>query len=109
MKILLKLFIVAAAVVLTAVSCSDSNKGYVRKAVRIMDKDGLFAEGQQWDAAKAEALAASPATLEEAQEVVKAALKVAGGNDGDTYYSQQLPLPRTGLRLQFQWRKMALP
>ena len=68
-----------AAVVLTAVSCSDSNKAYVRKAVRLMDKEGLFAEGPQWDAAKAEALAASPATLEEAQEVVKAALKVAGG------------------------------
>ena len=71
--------IILAAVALTAVSCTDSNKAYVRKAVRIMDKDGLFAEGPQWDAAKAEALAASPATLEEAQEVVKAALKVAGG------------------------------
>ena len=68
-----------AAVVLTAVSCSDSNKAYVRKAVRLMDKAGLFAEGPQWDAAKAEALAASPATLEEAQEIVKTALKVAGG------------------------------
>ena len=79
MKFLLKLFIVAAAVVLTAVSCSDSNKAYVRKAVRIMDKEGLFAEGPQWDTARAEALAAAPATLEEAQEVVKAALKVAGG------------------------------
>ena len=79
MKIYLKRFILIAAVALTAVSCSDSNKGYVRKAVRIMDKEGLFAEGQQWDAAKAEALAASPASLEEAHEVVKAALKVAGG------------------------------
>ena len=79
MKIFLKRYILMAAVVLTAVSCSDSNKAYVRKAVRLMDKAGLFAEGPQWDAAKAEALAASPATLEEAQEIVKTALKVAGG------------------------------
>ena len=71
--------IILAAVALTAVSCTDSNKAYVRKAVRIMDKDGLFAEGPQWDAAKAEALAAAPATLDEAREVVKTALKVAGG------------------------------
>ena len=70
---------ILAAVALTAVSCTDSNKAYVRKAVRIMDKDGLFAEGPQWDAAKAEALAAAPATLDEAREVVKTALKVAGG------------------------------
>ena len=77
MKLYLKIFM--AAVVLTAVSCSDSNKTYVRKAVRIMDKEGLFAQGPQWDDAKAEALAAAPATLEEAHRVVEAALKVAGG------------------------------
>lgn len=29
---------------LLAVSCSDANRQYVRKAVRIMDKQGLFAE-----------------------------------------------------------------
>ena len=64
---------------MTAVSCSDSNKAYVRKAVRIMDKEGLFAEGPDWVAAKAEALATKPSSLEEAQDAVKAALKVAGG------------------------------
>ncbi len=69
--------LILAAFIATA--CTDSNKAYVRKAVRIMDKEGLFAEGPQWDTAKAEALAAAPATLEEAHRVVEAALKVAGG------------------------------
>ena len=64
---------------LMATACTDSNKAYVRKAVRIMDKEGLFADGPQWDTAKAEALAAAPATLEEAHRVVETALKVAGG------------------------------
>ena len=73
-----KYFFLALAV-LMASACTDSNKAYVRKAVRIMDKEGLFAEGPQWDTAKAEALAAAPATLEEAHRVVEAALKVAGG------------------------------
>ena len=69
--------LILAAFIATA--CTNSNKAYVRKAVRIMDKEGLFAEGPQWDTAKAEALAAAPATLEEAHRVVEAALKVAGG------------------------------
>lgn len=64
---------------LLAVSCSDANRQYVRKAVRIMDKQGLFAEGDGWESARSEALKAQPASLEEAQEIVRQAAKVAGG------------------------------
>ena len=65
--------------VLLIVSCGDANRQYVRKAIRIMDKQGLFAEGPDWDSAKAEALSATPESMEEAQEVVRTAAKVAGG------------------------------
>ena len=60
-------------------SCGDANKAYVKKAVRMMDKRGLYAQGPAWEAAKDSALCASPQTLEEAQEIVREALKVAGG------------------------------
>lgn len=62
-----------------AVSCGDANKTYVSKAVRIMDRNGLFAVGEEWDSAREKALAASPATLEEAQNIVREAGRVAGG------------------------------
>lgn len=61
-----------------AASCSGPQL-YVKKAVFLMDRQGLFAVGPEWDEAKAAALAARPASIEEAQDVVKAALKVAGG------------------------------
>ena len=60
-------------------SCGDANRQYVRKAVRIMDKQGLFAQGADWESAKARALSESPASLEQAQEIVRTAAKVAGG------------------------------
>lgn len=44
-----------------------------------MDKQGLFADGPDWESAKAEALSAVPGSMEEAQEVVQTAAKVAGG------------------------------
>ena len=44
-----------------------------------MDKQGLFAEGPDWASAKAEALSAHPGSLEDAQEIVRTAAKVAGG------------------------------
>ena len=77
------------------VSCSDPNERYVKKAVRIMDKRGIFAQGPEWEKAKEEALSAQPSSLEEAQEIVLKAGKVAGGkhtylmtadevNDNDT-------------------------
>ena len=58
---------------LLIVSCGDANRQYVRKAIRIMDKQGLFAEGPGWESAKAEALSAKPGSLEEAQEIVRTA------------------------------------
>ena len=64
---------------LLVVSCGDANRQYVRKAIRLMDKQGLFSEGPDWESAKAEALSATPGSMEEAQEVVRAAAKVAGG------------------------------
>jgi C-terminal processing protease CtpA/Prc len=77
------------------VSCSDPNERYVKKAVRIMDKRGIFAQGSEWKKAKEEALSAQPSSFEEAQEIVLKAGKVAGGkhtylmtadevNDNDT-------------------------
>ena len=72
-----------AAMALTA--CGDANSRYVRMAVRLMDKNGLFAEGPEWAAARQEALSAKPASLEEAQETVRAALKVAGGKHSFIY------------------------
>ena len=60
-------------------SCSDPNAKYVKKAVRIMDNHGIFAQGPEWEKAKQEALSAKPTNLEEAQEIVVQAGKVAGG------------------------------
>lgn len=71
------LFILLTACLMA--SCSDPNTNYVKKAVRIMDKNGIYAQGHEWEKAKAEALAAKPSSLEEAQEIVIQASKVAGG------------------------------
>lgn len=71
------LFLLAAVVLFVA--CGDANERYVRKAVKIMDRQGLYAQGERWEAAKTEALAAHPASHEEAVEIVQKALKVAGG------------------------------
>ena len=73
--------IVFAGVMAMTVGCAFSSpeKAYVRKAVKLMDRKGLFASGEEWESAKAEALAAAPATMEEAYEVTRAALRVAGG------------------------------
>ena len=59
--------------------CGSPEQQYVKKAVKLMDKHGLFAEGPTWEEARAAALAARPTTREETYEVVRAALKVAGG------------------------------
>ena len=47
-----KISLILAALLLI-VSCGDANRQYVRKAIRIMDKQGLFAEGPGWESAKA--------------------------------------------------------
>lgn len=75
----LRTLLITAAAILLAVSCGDANKAYVRKAIQIMDKNGLFAQGLEWEEAKLKALDASPASIEEAQEVIREAGKVAGG------------------------------
>jgi len=59
-------------------SCSEPQR-YVRKAVKIMDKNGLYAEGAQWDSVKNVSLKSNPETMEDAYQVVREALKVAGG------------------------------
>ena len=59
--------------------CGTEEQQYVKKAVKLMNKHGLFAEGPAWETARAAALAAEPATMEEAYDVCRAALKVAGG------------------------------
>lgn len=65
--------------VLIAFGCTDANRSYVKKAVKIMDRNGLYATGDEWEKAKKEALSANPLTMEEAHDVVKKALQVAGG------------------------------
>ena len=76
----MKRLIILASVMLIAAGCTVSaEKDYVRKAVKLMDKHALFAQGPAWDEARSEALAANPASMEEAHEAVLKALKVAGG------------------------------
>lgn len=65
--------------VLIAFGCTDPGRSYVKKAVKIMDRSGLYATGDEWEMAKKEALSANPLTMEEAHDVVKKALQVAGG------------------------------
>ena len=71
-------------------SCSDPNVRYVKKAIRIMDKHGIYAQGPEWEKAKEEALAAQPSSLEEAQEIVNQAGKVAGGKHTYLMTSQEV-------------------
>ena len=59
--------------------CGSQEQQYVKKAVKLMNKHGLFAEGPAWEAARSAALAAQPSTMEEAYDVCREALKVAGG------------------------------
>ena len=67
--------------VMMLLACNDDSidKEFVEAAVDIMYKYGLFATGSEWEKAKAEALASNPETFEEAQVVVRKALKIAGG------------------------------
>ena len=60
-------------------SCESQEQQYVKKAVKLMNKHGLFAEGPAWEAARSSALASQPSTMEEAYDVCREALKVAGG------------------------------
>lgn len=64
--------------ILTIISCSSPNQTYVRDAIQQMDRKGLYAEGEAWEAAKKDALSQNPETLEEAQAIINKAAKVAG-------------------------------
>ena len=64
---------------LTIIGCSSPNETYVRDAIQQMDRKGLYAEGEEWEAMKKEALSQNPETLEEAQAIINKAAKVAGG------------------------------
>lgn len=72
-------FFWAITIVLIALGCTDPSRSYVKKAIKIMDRSGLYATGDEWEKAKKEALSANPVSIEEAHDVVKKALKVAGG------------------------------
>jgi len=65
--------------ILSIIGCSSPNQTYVRDAIQQMDRKGLYAEGEAWEAAKKEALSQNPETLEEAQEIINKAAKIAGG------------------------------
>ena len=65
--------------ILSVISCSSPNLTYVRDAIQHMDRKGLYAEGEAWEAAKKDALSQDPETLEEAQEIINKAAKIAGG------------------------------
>lgn len=65
--------------ILTLISCSSPNQTYVRDAIQHMDRKGLYAEGEAWEAMKKEALSQNPETLEEAQAIINKAAKIAGG------------------------------
>ena len=86
-----KMILWASVVMLVVAGCAQSvEKQYVRKAVRIMDKDGLFAEGPEWEDARIAALAAEPASMDEAYDVVREALKVAGGKHSFLWTKDQM-------------------
>ena len=65
--------------ILSVISCISPNQTYVRDAIQHMDRKGLYAEGEAWEAAKKDALSQDPETMEEAQAIINKAAKVAGG------------------------------
>lgn len=75
----LSFFTLAALASLMLAGCQSPEQKYVKKAVKLMDKHGLFAEGPAWEQTRAAALEARPGTKEEAYEITRTAIKVAGG------------------------------
>lgn len=77
------LFLILA---LSAISCTlfvnqHTPKGYVRYAVYLLDRDGLYADRPEWGEKRAEVLEAAKAisSLDEAHRLVQEAADVAGG------------------------------
>lgn len=74
---------------LFAVACNGP-RSYVQKAVKILDRNALFAEGPEWTAARSKALFARPESIEEAQEIVREALAVAGGKHSSLLLAKEV-------------------
>ena len=62
----LTIITLAALASMLLAGCQSPEQQYVKKAVKLMDRQGLFAEGPEWEEARAAALAAKPVTKEEA-------------------------------------------
>ena len=73
----------AALAAFGATSCDDQRTptGYVRHCVRLLNRDGLYADSPEWKAKKKEVLASAKtiSSLEEAHALVQEAGHVAGG------------------------------
>lgn len=85
-----------------AVSCSGP-QDYVNRAIKLMDRNGLFADGAQWDAARKKALSQKPETIDQAQDIVREALKVAGGK-----HSFVLPASNVEKLAETRWQMPAV-
>lgn len=72
-------YLFGTLVMLLMASCGSKPEQYVKVGVALMDRMALYAEGPEWESARQEALEAVPANMDEAQDVVRKALKVAGG------------------------------
>lgn len=73
--------LVVSVIFLLTTGCNGAitPQRYVHKAIAIMDKNALFAEGPLWESAKKQALSSTPETMDEAYKIVREALKTAGG------------------------------
>ncbi len=79
-------YLLLLALSTAAISCSifdnqGTPEGYVRHCVRILDREGLYADKPEWAVKKKEVLSSAKAisTLEEAHSLVQDAAGVAGG------------------------------
>lgn len=78
-------------------SCSEpidntAHKNLVHQAIDIMATQGLYAQGNNWTIVKRDALEAEPASVSEAQEIIRKAVRVAGGRHSSLIDEGQ-PLP----------------
>ena len=80
-----KLFLIALVALVILSGCQSQEQKYVKKAIRLMDKQGLFAEGPAWDQTREVTLGVRPVSMEEAHDVTLVALKVAGGKHSFIY------------------------
>jgi C-terminal processing protease CtpA/Prc len=79
-------YLLATLLAFGATSCSffdnqSTPAGYVRHCIRLLDRDGLYADSPEWKAKKKEVLASAKtiSTMEEAHSCVEDAGYVAGG------------------------------